>query len=149
MRPRLDLEQASPEAFRTLLALTGIAAQSGLTPVHQELIKVRASQINGCAFCIDMHTKAALAIGETPQRLFLFDAWRETDRFTAAEKALLALVEEVTLIHRHGVSDAVYNEAVAHFGAERVPLIMLAIVTINAWNRIAVMSRTPVPGRVG
>lgn len=145
MEPRLNIEQASPEAYTAMLTLTGIAAHVKLTPIQKELIKIRASQINGCAFCIDMHTKTALKIGETPQRLFLLNAWRETDLFTPAEKALLALVEEVTLIHRHGVSDAVYAEAVEHFGAERIPLIMMAIVTINAWNRISVMSRTQVP----
>ena len=145
MEPRLNIEVSVPEAYKAVLTLTGIAAHVKLTPIQKELIKIRASQVNGCVFCIDMHTKAALRIGETPQRIFLLNAWRETDHFSPAEKALLALVEEVTLIHQHGASDVVYANAVDHFGAEQLPLIMVAIVSINAWNRIAVMSRTQVP----
>lgn len=119
-------------------------ANSNLTPIQKELIKIRASQINACAFCLNMHTQDALKFGETPQRIFLLNAWRETDLFTVEEKALLALTEEVTLIHQHGVSEETYRQAEQFFDAETIAQIIMSIVVINAWNRIAVSTQLPV-----
>ncbi|MCH5715551.1 carboxymuconolactone decarboxylase family protein [Niabella hibiscisoli] len=128
-----------------MLGLEGYLATTQLTKTHKELIKIRASQINGCAFCIDMHTKDALKNGETNQRIFLLNAWRETDLFSAEEKAILAITEEMTLIHQHGLSDASYQQALQFFDKNYVAQIILAVVTINAWNRIAISTQLEVP----
>ncbi len=141
MDKRIDIEQEQPEAYKALYKLALILNQSTLSPIQKQLIKVRASQINGCAFCINMHTEEALKIGETQQRLFLLNAWRETDLFSVEEKALLALTEEVTLIHNHGVSDATYSKAAKFFSDQAIGEIIMAIVLINAWNRIAVSTK--------
>ncbi len=128
-----------------MLGLEGYLAGTQLTKTHKELIKIRASQINGCAFCIDMHTKDALKNGETNQRIFLLNAWRETDLFSAEEKAILAITEEMTLIHQHGLSDASYQQALQFFDKNYIAQIILAVVTINAWNRIAISTQLEVP----
>src|SRR5690606_17858357 len=101
---------------------------------HKELIKIRASQINGCAFCIDMHTTDAIKLGESQQRIFLLDAWRETDLFTEEERILLQITEEVTLIHKKGLTSATYKKAMEIFGEHYFSQIIMAIATINAWN---------------
>jgi len=111
---------------------------SKLDPSHKELIKIRASQINNCAYCLDMHTRDALKYGETMQRLFVLSAWRETDFFTEQERAILALTEEMTLISHHGVSDETYAKAAALFDEEYLGQLIMAIVAINMWNRIGV-----------
>ncbi|RAK70499.1 carboxymuconolactone decarboxylase family protein [Hymenobacter edaphi] len=144
MEKRVNIEAALPTVWKAMYNLSISMAKTSLTPVQQELIKVRVSQINGCAFCLDMHSKEALRIGETPQRLLLLNAWRETDLFTAEEKAILAVAEEVTLIHQHGVSDATYQQAAQLFGPEVVAQIIVAAVLINTWNRIAVSTQLPV-----
>ena len=138
MEKRVDIEHVQPEAYQALYKLALILNKSSLTPIQKQLIKIRASQINACAFCINMHTEEALKIGETQQRIFLLNAWKETNLYTAEEKALLALTEEVTLIHRHGVSDETYQQAAQFFSEEAIGEIIMAIVLINAWNRIAV-----------
>src|ERR1700740_1022613 len=102
MEQRVNIAQTQPQAWKTLYDLAGILHKSSLSPIQQGLIMVRASQINSCAFCINMHTKDALKAGETQQRLFLVSAWKETTIFTDEEKAMLALTEEVTLIHPDG-----------------------------------------------
>ncbi|MBS1590403.1 MAG: carboxymuconolactone decarboxylase family protein, partial [Bacteroidetes bacterium] len=119
-------------------------AASGLDKKLYELIKTRASQINGCAFCINMHTRDAMEIGETAQRLFLLDAWRETNLYTAKERAVLALTEEMTLIAGKHVSDEVYQEAAAHLTDEEMAAVIMAVVAINGWNRIAITTHTPI-----
>lgn len=138
MEKRVDIEHVQPEAYQALYKLALILNKSSLTPIQKQLIKIRASQINACAFCINMHTEEALKIGETQQRIFLLNAWKETNLYTAEEKALLALTEEVTLIHRHGVSDETYQQAAQFFSEEAIGETIMAIVLINAWNRIAV-----------
>jgi AhpD family alkylhydroperoxidase len=138
MEKRVNIQVAEPQAFKAMYALEGYLQTSGITTTHLNLIKTRASQINGCAFCIDMHTKEALKNGETTQRLFLLNAWRETSLFTEEEKAILALTEEVTLIHQHGVSEAVYQQASVLFDEHRIAQFIMAIATINAWNRISI-----------
>lgn len=138
MDQRVNIQQTLPEAYKTLYNLSGIISKSSLSPIQKHLISVRASQLNSCAFCINMHTKEALHSGETQQRLFLVSAWKETTLFSDEEKAILALTEEVTLIHQHGVSTSVYAEAEKFFSAEKIAEIVMAAVLINAWNRIAV-----------
>jgi AhpD family alkylhydroperoxidase len=116
---------------------------SQLSATHKELIKMRASQINGCAYCLNMHARDARKLGETEQRLYLLATWRETTLFTPEEQALLALTEEVTLIGQH-VSNATYQRAAALFDERYLAQAIMAIITINAWNRIAITTQLPV-----
>jgi len=143
MEQRVNIEQTQPEAWKALYGLAIILSKSTLSPIQKHLIMVRASQINSCAFCINMHTKEALKTSETQQRLFLLSAWKETNLFTDEEKAILALTEEVTLIHQNGVSDATYKQAEKFFSAETIGEIIMLIVLMNAWNRIAISTHLP------
>lgn len=128
-----------------MLALTAQVQHTGLEHSLLELIKVRASQINGCAFCLDMHTKDARALGETEQRLYLLDAWRETGFYTPRERAALLWTESLTEITKGHVPDEVYEEVRKHFTEEELSHLTFAVAAINAWNRIAISSRA-VPG---
>ncbi|GGH56956.1 AhpD family alkylhydroperoxidase [Filimonas zeae] len=144
METRVNILEAQPQATKAMYGLESYLATTQVSKSHKELIKIRVSQINGCAYCIDMHTKDALKNGETPQRIFLLNAWRETKLFTAEEKALLAVAEEVTLIHQHGLTDATYANAKQYFNEDYIAQVIMAAVTINAWNRIAISSQFPV-----
>ncbi|MDB5202755.1 MAG: hypothetical protein JWQ27_2164 [Ferruginibacter sp.] len=144
MEQRVNIEQTLPDAWKAMYGLSVVVSKSALTPIQKHLVMVRASQINSCAFCINMHTKEALKMGETAQRLFLLSAWKEIDIFTAEEKAILALTEEVTLIHQHGVSDETYRQAEKFFDAQTIGGIIMSIVLMNAWNRMAVSTRLPI-----
>lgn len=144
MQKRVNIEKSLPAAYKAMYHLTTAISSSTVTPIQKELIKMRASQINSCAFCINMHTAEALQIGETQQRIFLLSAWRETNLFTPAEKAILAITEEVTLIHQHGVSDETYNRALQYFDEQAIGEIIMFVVVINAWNRIAVSTQAQV-----
>lgn len=144
MQQRIDIIATQPDAYKAMSALESYLKNSALSAIHKELIKIRASQINGCAFCINMHTADARKAGETEQRIYLLNAWRETDLFTEEEKAILALTEEVTLIQNH-VSDATYERAAALFDETYLSQIIMAIVTINAWNRLAITGRKALP----
>ncbi|WP_428660391.1 carboxymuconolactone decarboxylase family protein [Runella sp.] len=144
MEQRVTIEKTQPDAWKAMYGLSVVVSKSNLTPIQKELIKIRASQLNACAFCIDMHTKEALKIGESPQRIFLLNAWKETDIFTEEEKALLAITEEVTFIHHNGVSDATYKQAERFFSPETIAQIIMSAVVINAWNRIAVSTQLPI-----
>lgn len=137
MKERINIFKANPKAYQAVMGMENYLATTSLTPIHKELIKMRASQINGCAFCLDMHAFDAKKYGETDQRLFTLNAWRDTSFFTEEEQAILALTEEVTLISNH-VSDATYEKAAALFDEIYLSEIILAIITINAWNRIAI-----------
>ncbi|MEO8255242.1 MAG: carboxymuconolactone decarboxylase family protein [Flavobacterium sp.] len=141
MEKRININEMEPQAYKAMYALENYLATSKLSKIQKELIKIRTSQINGCAFCLDMHTKDALKYGETTQRIFLLNAWRETNLFTAEEKIILALTEEITLIHNHGVSDETYQKATAFFDKNEIAQIIMAIATINAWNRIAISTQ--------
>lgn len=141
MEKRIQINTLEPGAYQAMFALEKYLSGSTLSPKHKHLIKIRASQINGCAFCINMHTKEALKQGETQQRIFLLDAWRETDLYSEEEKVLLEITEEVTLIHVHGMSSATYQKAIALFDEHYLASIIIAITTINAWNRIAISTR--------
>ncbi len=141
MDNRINILQTEPEAYKALLGIDKYLQGTTLTNTHKELIKIRASQINGCAFCINMHTKDARKYGETEQRIYLLNAWKETTLFTEEEKAILALTEEITLISQSGVSDATYQKARELFDEHYLSNIIVAIIGINAWNRIAVTTR--------
>lgn len=121
-----------------MYALEGYLATTQLSKTVKELIKIRASQINKCAFCIDIHTKDALKNGETNQRIFLLNAWREPDLFTEEEKAIIAITEEITLIHNQALADATYKKAEQFFDKNYIAQIIMAVITINAWNKIAI-----------
>lgn len=139
MENRINILETEPEAAKAMYGLEGFLAKSALSKTHKELIKIRASQINGCAFCIDMHTKDALKQGESAQRIFLLNAWREVfDLYTKEERTILALTEAVTLIHQGGIPADLYAEAYATFDEHYLSQIIMAIVTINSWNRIAI-----------
>jgi AhpD family alkylhydroperoxidase len=137
---RMSLPKAAPDFFAAMIALDKAAAD-GLDPVVSELIRVRASQINGCAFCIDMHGRDARELGVSEQKLMGLPAWRETPFFTVRERAALALVEAVTRLADHGVPDDVYDEAARVFDQEELARLIAMCVTINAWNRIGVTTR--------
>jgi len=142
MKPRLNPYQAAPDTLKALMALEAQVQGSGLEQSLIELVKTRASQINGCAFCINMHTEDARKNGETEQRLYLLNAWRESPVYTDRERAALAWTEAVTLISETHAPDDLYEEVRKHFSeAETVNLTML-IATINAWNRIAIGFRS-------
>lgn len=141
MEKRININEIEPQAIKAMYALEGYLATTQLSNTHKELIKIRASQINGCAFCIDMHTKDALKYGETNQRIFLLNAWRETNLFTEEEKVILAITEEITLIHNRGLSDETYQKAEQFFSKNAIAQLIMAVVTINAWNRIAVSTQ--------
>jgi len=144
MEQRLDYPRLAPEAARAMYALGTYLAGSGLEHGLIELVKIRASQLNGCAFCIDMHTKDARAAGETEQRIYALNAWRETPFFSDRERAALAWAEAVTHIGG-GVSDEVYAETRRHFEEKELVDLTWALAAINAWNRVAISFRS-VPG---
>jgi AhpD family alkylhydroperoxidase len=143
------LQQVEPahveRAMRAMLGLSGYEAHCGLEPSLLELVKLRASQINGCAYCLDMHTKDARARGESEQRLYLLDAWRESPFYSERERAALAWTEAVTLVAESRVPDAVYAEVRRQFSDDELLALTMAVATINAWNRLNVALRT-VPG---
>lgn len=143
MKERFKLSKADPKAYEAMLGLENYIAESGLDKKLYELIKTRASQINGCAYCINMHVRDAMKEGETAQRLFLLDAWRETDLYTEKERAVLALTEAMTLIAGNPVSDEIYDEAKKHLTDKELAAVIMSVVAINGWNRIAITSRTP------
>ena len=144
MENRIDIQQLEPDAFKAMFALENYLHNSGLSRTQLYLIKIRASQINGCAFCINMHTTDALKQGETAQRIFLLNAWKETGLFTEEEKTILAITEEVTLISQNGLSDETYRQAEQLFDGNQIAQIIMAVVTINAWNRIVISTKKTV-----
>ena len=145
MRSRIEYGKVAPGMMKAMYALEHYVHECGLEPSLLELVKMRASQINGCAYCIDMHSKDARARGETEQRLYALNAWRETPFYTDRERAALAWTEAVTLVSETHVPDDVYDEARRHFTEEELANLTLAVVAINGWNRLAISFRT-VPG---
>ena len=147
MKPRLNAYQVAPDIINALRTLEAQVQGSGLEQSLIELVKIRASQINGCAFCINMHTQDARKQGETEQRLYLLNAWQESPVYTDRERAALAWTEAVTLVSETRVPDEVYAEVRRQFSeVETVNLTML-VATINAWNRIAISFRSMPPVR--
>jgi AhpD family alkylhydroperoxidase len=145
MQSRFNYAKLSAGGYHAMLGLKKYLAQCGLEESLLHLVNLRASQLNGCAFCLDMHWKDLRAIGEDEQRLYSLDAWRECPYYTERERAALAWTEAVTLITNGHASDAVYEEARAHLSEKEISDLTMAIATINAWNRLAISNRT-IPG---
>jgi AhpD family alkylhydroperoxidase len=137
MQKRMNLFRVEPEGYKAMLGLEKYLGTTELTLIHKELIKIRASQINGCAYCLDMHTKDARKYGETEQRIYTVSAWRDTPFFTPEEQAILALTEEVTLIANH-VKNETYNKVVELLGEKYTAQVLMLIIVINGWNRIGI-----------
>jgi|SRR5690554_3148629 AhpD family alkylhydroperoxidase len=144
MKNRINIQELEPNAYKAMFALENYLQNTQLSITHLELIKIRASQINGCAFCINMHTSDALKQGETSQRIFLLNAWKESELFTEEEKVILAITEEVTLISQNGLSDETYKQSKKFFDENQIAQIIMTVVTINAWNRIAISTKKTV-----
>jgi AhpD family alkylhydroperoxidase len=146
MEPRIDSTKYRPTALgRAMIALQREVEASGLEHALLELVKIRASQINGCAYCIDMHTKDARALGETEQRIYALSAWQETSFFSDRERAALEWTESVTRVGDTHVPDEVYARVRQHFSEDELVSLTFALVAINGWNRLAVAFRIP-PG---
>ncbi|MFZ1799401.1 MAG: carboxymuconolactone decarboxylase family protein [Chitinophagaceae bacterium] len=145
MKERLDYAKVAPNALKAMLELEKYMATSGLERTLYVLVKTRASQINGCAYCIDMHTKDARKAGETEQRLYALNAWRETPFFTERERAALEWTECLTLISENDIPDTLYDSVRKHFDEKEIVALSMAIVAINGWNRLAIGFRM-VPG---
>jgi AhpD family alkylhydroperoxidase len=143
MEQRTNIAEMLPSSYKAMYDLSITVNKSSLTPIQKELIKIRASQVNGCGYCLDMHTSVALNSGEKKERFFLLDAWKESDLFSEKEKAMLSIVEEVTLIHEKGVSNATYRQVQDFFNEEEIAEIIMTTVVINAWNRIAISTNLP------
>ena len=141
MKSRINSYQTAPGVMKAIMALQNEVAQSGLDPSLVGLVEIRASQINGCAFCLHMHTRDARARGETEQRIYLLDAWRESPLYSERERAALAWTEAVTLVSQTHVPDEVYEQAKAAFSEEELAKLTLLVVTINAWNRFSIAFR--------
>ena len=138
METRLVFGKGEPSAYKAMLTFSSYLENSQISKPHQELIKIRASQLNGCAFCLDMHTKDARKYGESEQRLYVLSAWRETTFFTPEEQAILALTEEITMISKSGVKEETYKKAAELFDEVYISQVIMAIIVINSWNRIAI-----------
>lgn len=145
MQQRLDYQKAAPDALKAMLGIEKYASNSGLEHSLYELVKTRASQINGCAYCLDMHTKDARRAGETEQRLYALSAWRETPFYTDRERAALAWTEAVTEISKGGISQELFEETSKHFNEKEMVDLTMAVIAINGWNRLAISFAT-VPG---
>ena len=143
-KERLNYMKIAPESIKGLLEIEKYVAESGLDRKVFELVKLRASQINGCAYCIDMHTKDARSEGETEQRLYGLNAWKETPFYSEKERAALAWTEALTLISEKEISDSLYNKVKEHFDDQKTIALTMAIVAINSWNRLAIGFRNVV-----
>lgn len=138
MTKRIDYGKQFPKSIKGLLEVEKYVHQSSLDPKIFELVKMRASQINGCAFCLDMHSKDARAAGETEQRLYLLNAWREAPFYSEKERAALEWTEILTLVHQHHVSDELYQKIKEHFDDEEMMALTMTIIAINGWNRLSI-----------
>lgn len=141
MKMRFDY---SPELYAAFSAIDKYLHGTDLKPIHKEIISNRCSQINGCAICLGKHTQLALKAGETAERIFLLDTWREADVFTAEERAILAMCEEITDVKLGGLTTATYDQAVELMGEDYVKVLIIAIININSWNRLMLSMRKPV-----
>jgi AhpD family alkylhydroperoxidase len=139
MTARLKMGKVQPAAYKAMDALDNYVSNTAVDKIQQELIRIRASQINGCAYCVNAHSGDAGKLGETEQRLYLISVWREARNvFNEEEQLLLEMTEQITLIHQHGLGDELYDKAIALFGEVKTAQIIMIIITINAWNRIGV-----------
>jgi AhpD family alkylhydroperoxidase len=146
MSDRLKYARVAPEALRAMRALQDYVNATGLEHSLLELVKLRASYMNGCAYCVDMHTKDSRAAGETEQRLYMVPLWREAPFYTDRERAALAWTEAVTRLGEHGVPDSAYEEALRQFSEKELVELTMAVVAINGWNRLSVAFQTEVGG---
>ena len=144
MEHRINIQKVEPAAYQAMFGLEKYLSTSKVDPILLELIKMRASQINGCAFCLNMHSADARKIGETEQRLYLLNAWRETKLYTEEERVILEMTEEITLIQKNGLSDATYAKAKEVFEDDYIGHIIMMITIINAWNRIGIATELTV-----
>ncbi len=142
MEPRLVYREEDPSCMQAMAQLEKYVRQTGLDRILVELVKIRASQINGCAFCLDMHTQDARVLGETEQRIYCLGAWREAPFYTDAERAAIELTEAVTRISEGGVPDDLYRRVRQHFDGRQYVQLIMVINTINAWNRLSIATRT-------
>ena len=142
MEPRIHYAKVAPLAYHAMLGLEKYLQECGLEERLMHLMKMRASQINGCAYCLDMHAKDLRALGETEQRIYSLDAWRETPYYSGRERAALAWTEAVTRVAETHVPDEVYEEAKQQFSEKELADLTVAVATINAWNRLAIAART-------
>jgi AhpD family alkylhydroperoxidase len=148
MSRRINFNDVQPNAYDAMDALDKFVDETSIDKLHREFIKIRASQINGCAYCVDAHSHDALKLGVPMQKVILISAWREAKNiFSEEEKLLFRMTEEITLIHQHGLSDETYKKAIDIFGEEKTAQMIMAIVTINAWNRIGVATELRPPQR--
>lgn len=138
---RISIKDLEPAAFKAMLGLEQYIRDTHIDRLLLEMIKIRASQINGCAYCIDMHTQEALKIGETQRRIFAVSAWKESPLFTEEERAVLQLTEEITLISKEAVSDETYDKVLKFYGENGLARIIMQVIIINSWNRIAVATK--------
>jgi AhpD family alkylhydroperoxidase len=143
---RIVYKKIAPPVYQAMLGLEHCVATSGLELPLLELVRTRASQINGCAFCLDMHTKDAMARGETPQRLVGLSAWHDAPFYTERERAALAWTEAVTQLSSTGISDELYDEARTHFEERDLVNLTMAVIAINGWNRLSIAFQSPEPG---
>lgn len=144
MKQRLDYREASPQSLKAMLSFQHEVDKCGLEHSLLELVKIRVSQINGCAWCLDMHTKDARSNGETEQRLYLISVWREAHCYSERERAALAWAECVTQIGSHEISDSIYSETRKCFDEKELVCLTMAVIAINAWNRLNVAFRTEI-----
>ncbi|HUC82150.1 MAG TPA: carboxymuconolactone decarboxylase family protein [Flavisolibacter sp.] len=145
MQKRFNMKAAAPGALKAMIGLETYLSQCSISKTTKELIKIRASQINGCAYCINLHTGDAIKHGETAQRIFLLNAWREAEGlFTEEEKVVLTITEDITLIHQRGLSDDTYTNALQFFSETQLADILTAVITINLWNRVVLSTHLPI-----
>lgn len=145
MSTRFDMATTNVAAYKAGIGMETALQNSFLTPIQRELIKIRASQINGCAFCINMHTKDAIKYGETPQRIFLLNGWRDArELYTEEEQVILEITEEITLITQKGLSEETYRKAKNFFDDRQMADIIMAAIVINMWNRMAISTHMPI-----
>ncbi|QJB30127.1 carboxymuconolactone decarboxylase family protein [Chitinophaga oryzae] len=145
MSQRLNMKKLIPEGYKAILAMDTFLSASPLKKSHKDLIDIRTAQINGCAYCMDMHNRTALQHGESLQRLFVLSGWREAGLFSDEEKVILAMTEEITLIHQHGLSEETYQLALHHFDETYIAYLITAILSINALTRVGVSTHMRVP----
>ena len=141
MTNRISISNLEPEAYKAMMALENYCSKTEVSKTLKELIKIRASQVNKCAYCLDMHTEDAIKQGESERRIYLLSAWKDSHLFSEEEKAVLQMTEEITKISDDGLTDQTYNDVLKHFGENATAQIIMLIITINAWNRIAISTR--------
>ena len=142
MIPRMNIEHLEPDGFSALLKVESYLSSINLSSKYKELIKIRVSQLNGCAYCIEMHTSTARKAGETESRIYALNAWKESPLFSEKEKALLAVAEELTFIANHGLNEKTFQKAKTYFNDHHIMQAVIQVAITNAWNRIAISSRS-------